>query len=510
MIESLRATPRGKLASYLLAALLLLIAGTLRFAYYDREATQVDEEITTAVVAHLRTGDWDTNWAKAELSPGFRYDQYNFSSHLYATYAFYGLVKLLPGTAHWLAERDGLLVYRFFVALLACLVVAQTIHLGHRLGGWSVALGAGLLTALNPLLVQDAHYVRPEPFVTVLTLAAVALSWPRDTFRLWRPLAAAFCIGLLVACKVSMLGLLWLPLIPFIVAPRSASVSRIRLLALATTIPAAAFLGFAVGAPGALAHPAQFWTGIQHLTAQYSGIHPPQSHNEPVPVADMMGRYFLATLGVGSLLFFALGTAALLRARRWPEAALLLGPIAFFGLYFATRTVFFERNVSHIVPLFCLLAAFGVTACVSLLSRWSPTARSGLLTAALLALSFLPASIAVPLVFTEFSGGGLARDHAFEEAVKAAHPEAAWHGELYFIPGDGPINDVATRVRTTGQSVLLRVTDYRNDRSAAQLADLAQRLHLDPVARNDGTFPSLPLCTLISYHSPTYRYFLAK
>src|SRR6185436_1753396 len=111
----------------------------------------------------------------------------------------------------WRSRDGGFAVYRFFVAALACLVVGQAMHLGHKLGGWVAAVSAGLLTAVATLLVQDAHYIRPEPFVTVLTLAAVTVSLPAAGAQRWRPLAAALCVGLLVACKISMLALAWLP-----------------------------------------------------------------------------------------------------------------------------------------------------------------------------------------------------------------------------------------------------------------------------------------------------------
>ena len=45
--------------------------------------------------------------------------------------------------------------------------------------------------------------------------------------------------------------------------------------------------------------------------------------------------------------------------RRFAQLTLLLGPILLFGGYFATRSVFFERNLSHLVPLVSVLAATG-------------------------------------------------------------------------------------------------------------------------------------------------------
>src|SRR5215207_3368180 len=85
-----------------LALLIIAAGGVLRFAYYDSLFQHPDETITTEVVRHMRqSGDWDVNWVKADLGKTYRYDQYNFSSHLYANFLAYRLVKLLPGTLRW-------------------------------------------------------------------------------------------------------------------------------------------------------------------------------------------------------------------------------------------------------------------------------------------------------------------------------------------------------------------------------------------------------------------------
>src|SRR3954464_912432 len=92
-----------------LAAIVLLGCG-LRFTHYGMPNVFPDEEITAEVVGHMRqSGDWDVNWRLANLSPDQKYDQYNFSSHLYATFFFYRLVKWVPGTLAWRSERDGFL-----------------------------------------------------------------------------------------------------------------------------------------------------------------------------------------------------------------------------------------------------------------------------------------------------------------------------------------------------------------------------------------------------------------
>jgi hypothetical protein len=277
-------------------------------------------------------------------------------------------------------------------------------------------------------------------------------------------------------------------------------------------VPVAISAGFAAGAPHALAHPEAFRHGVQHLAAQYAWLHPPHSHYDPAPVGDMMLRYFGATLGWPMLVAFLIGGGVLLRARRWQEAIVLVGPVLLFGGYFATRSVFFERNLSHVVPLLCVVAAFGVVASVRALVALAPTRASAAFAPAaalaLLGLAATPAWWSGKLIFVEYARRGEERHHRFEAALQARFSDAEWHGELYFMAGDGPVNELVARLQKSPQPVLIRLTDYRDERSARQIADLGRRLKMEKVAENPGTFPSLPTCTLLTYHSTTYHYFV--
>lgn len=484
--------------------MLVLVAGAiLRFSYYDSRHAQSDEQITVEVVRHMRhSGDWDVNWIKANVSEDLKYNQYNFSSHLYATYFFYRLAKLVPGIEDWRAEREGVLVYRFFVAALATLAVCQALQLGRRAGGWLAGLGAMALAAVAPLLVQDAHYIRPEPFTTVLMLAAIALCWPRENLQRWRPIAAALCLGLLVACKISMLLVVWLPLVPLLAAWRQTSA---REWGTAWASLGALIVGFVAGAPGAVLHPAAFAHGIRHLATQYAGLHPPHSHLAGGPTGDMMVNYFAATLGWPVLALGLLGVVLLAVRRRWAELVLLTGPVVCFGGYFATRSVFFERNLSHVLPLLLILAGCGLAWVVE---RLPGRVQLPVALAALALMVLRPAALSSDLLRVEYSGLGGERFRAHEEAVRTRHADADWRAELLLT--DEPLAALEAHFRTGGRPVLCKVTDFRDEWTAANLAGLHARFTADEVAIWAGTFPSLPTCTLLTYHSPTDRYVLVK
>lgn len=477
----------------------------LRAAYYHNGYGHPDETITTEVVGHMRkSGDLDTNWARAKaLSSDLCYDQYNFSSHLYATYWFYRGVKLVPGTLGWRSADGGFWVYRFFSVVLASLVVWQAMRLAERCGGRGAALGAGLLTAVSVQLVQDAHYSRPEAFTTALMLVLVALCWPREKFSAWAVAGGALAVGLLVACKVSMLLLGWIPLVPVLAAWRRTT-GRERLWAL-VAVPVGVVAGFAAGAPGAVADPAAFANGIAFLMKQYAGLHPPHSHIDGGRVADMLGGYYTATLGWPLLVGAVIGVVVLAARRRWAELALVGGPVVLFAGYFATRSVFFERNLSHVLPLFLVLAAVGAVAIAERMAR-GRRGLQGVAAAVILAACAVPSwRVTWPLVAEEFSGAGSNRHMAFEAALKAKHSGGEWK-EVSLL-NDGPLIELAARLKVDRKPVLLRITDFNDEWNAYNHTAFVDRFAAKLVADYPGNFVRVPVCTLHTYHSPHDRYY---
>jgi len=491
---------------WLAAGCVVVLGFGLRVAYYHGGYGHPDETITTEVVGQMRrSGDWDTNWAKAvNLSTDLRYDQYNFSSHLSATFWFYRFVKVVPGTLAWRSEDAGFWVYRFFSVVLATLVVWQAMRLAERIGGRVMAIGAGVLVAVSVQLVQDAHYSRPEAFVTVLTMAVVACCWPREKLSLLAVAGGALAVGLLVACKVSMLLLVWMPLVPCLTGRRQATV-RARAVALAL-VPLGLMAGFFVGAPGAISNPAAFVNGLEFLMNQYAGQHPPHSHLDGRAVADMLAAYYVVTLGWPVLACAGLGAGVLAWRRRWGELVVLAGPVLLFAGYFATRGVFFERNLSHVLPLFLILATIGAVLVVEVVGGWLRRRFIAVATLTAVALLLPSLVLTVPLLRTEFSGEGSNLHMAFEADLKAQHPGVAWQ-EVSLL-NDGPLAELAERFKATPAPVLLRITDFNDEWNAYNLTLFAARFEAVLVADYPGTFARVPVCTLHTYHSPHDQYFL--
>ena len=492
--------------------LLVAIGFFLRAAYYHENYGHPDETITFEVVnAMRRTGDLDTNWAKANLEPGLRYDQYNFSSHLYATYFFYRCVKLIPGLADWRSLNDGFWVYRFFSVLLATVAVWQTWRLARRVGGELAAWMAAIPMVFSLLMIQDAHYLRAESFVTVLTLAAVSLCLPtRRQLRFAEIFGAAVLVGVLVACKISMLALIWLPLVSvaatFGDGPPGKFGARAAWAGLATL--GGASLGFCLGAPGAVLHPAAFWNGVERLTHQYAGLHPPYSHSAGGPVADMMAGYFRSTLGWPTVLAGLGGAAILLVRRKWAEWLVLAGPVVLFAGYFATRSVFFERNLSHVLPLFFVLAGIGAAALIEGVGRYRPQAVTWVAIGLGLAMVARPAELTRRLLWIEFSQRGAVQHEAFEADIKARFPGAAWWAEA--LMNSEPIERMAAHFKAGGAPILLCQINYHDEWTAHMSSIFRERFEAELIAVDPSKFADVPGCTLHTYNSWTCSYYLVR
>ncbi len=494
---------------WLLPIIVLFTAFALRVSYYDKNYGHADETITYEVVGRMRsTGDWDTNWAKANLEPGFKYDQYNFSSHLYATFLFYRTVKLVPGLGSWRSKDGGFWVYRFFSVLLGTLVVGQTWWLARKMGGDQAGLLAGGLAAVIPLLVQDAHYSRPEAWVTVLTMGAAMFCLPRQNVCFGRIFCGSILIGIAVACKFSLVALAWLPMMPILSKGWTGSGSIKVALRAGCLIAFGSAVGFAIGAPNAVMNPQVFLRGMNYLAAHYAGLHPPHSKFEGGPVAGMLGSYFLSTLGIPSLIAAATGLGWLLLLRRWAEALLFAGPVLLFVGYFCTRTVFFERNLSHVVPLFCVLAGLGLFVISrGLAHRWGAQIFTFSVLLGLLSLA-RPFEISWRLVYLGFSGRNYVRVEAIEAQLRAAHPNKDWWSEDFM--NSEPLDRLIAHFKKGGGQVILRAIDYHDEWSDHHIKRIPLLLSVELLAQNPSIFSDVSNCTLHTYSSWTDRYYLVK
>jgi hypothetical protein len=312
----------------------------------------------------------DTDWNINGLPDYFRRVHYNFSGYLMATYAYVSIVK--PKA---ISNDIELLAQLRQFSRLSMLGVILLVYLCTRqLWGSGYGALAAVAVLLAPLLFQDAHYARPEAFGTLLftTCFALALAFERDArWETLRILLILLICGFLSSIKITYISaaIFCIPLIQRNHSPfanrKSFRTRALSSIALAVTGLLTLSLGFYIGAPYALAHPGTYWDGMEALRVQYSGLHPPYSLGTWTWFRQLgyIAKYFGTTLGILALLLHCVGYIN--REAKSVMTAYLVIALTTIAV-FTNQHVFFERNFSHLVPVFLILTIGGVRVLASL------------------------------------------------------------------------------------------------------------------------------------------------
>lgn len=386
------------------AAAILALGSWLRFAHGGGPYTQPDEPIAPWVVSRVLTShELDTNWAHTPIQGDFGGAQYNFSSY----YLTLSLLERIRETARPRAAAEGIeariVFFRACSAGFGAAALALAMLVAYRIQGWGLALASGLWIAVNPLLVQDGHYARPEAFLTAAVLALVWMCRPRVSTPGWQPLLAGLTFGFLVACKVTLLLWSWLPLMAcfsdwreWTLCPRGARLARLGLAA------AGAAGGFLAGVPRAAVDIGGYLTGLNFLSTRYTHPFLHVSHYPAAMVFDFLGRYLVETVGWGAACLFAAGLVDSIARRQWRLVMAIFLPVLALAVFMGAHVVFYERNFSHAMPLYLLGAGLGLAALARLraLRPWSRP----LVAVVAAAAALTPAAITERMVFSGFSG----------------------------------------------------------------------------------------------------------
>jgi len=355
-----RARVRRTVSLALLAASVALLGARL----YQGDVAGVwhhpDQAIPVKVmVAMHEHGDLDTDWARADL-PEFHAFRYNFSGYIQAAY----LTIKAVAPAAFDNELDLLQCLLEFSRWSAALTLALCFLLLLRKLGVGYALAGVLLVATSPQFLQDAHYARPEPWSTLLATVAFALAClaPRQRRGQYALLAALGMIaGLLTTVKFTYavftlycVAVAWQP------ARQAPGLARqLQQLGMSGGVSLAGFVfGICLGSPAIVADLPGFLAGIQALDHQYGGGHPPfgpMTHGL-VPQWHWITGYYLATLGLPLVVLHVLGY---FRASLAPAKAGFLVIFAITFGAFLLQSVFFERNLTALVPAFMMVAVAG-------------------------------------------------------------------------------------------------------------------------------------------------------
>lgn len=485
-------------------ALVAIVAGAaaLRLSSQAYAYRHPDEIITVAVASRIvDEGGVDTNWKLAHVPEQFRLPQYNFSGYLLSGAAVLAAADAVSGR-----PVDRFDVLRWWSALLGVAVVALTYAVGRQLHDARTGLVAAALAAISPLLFQDTLYARPETFVTVLTLAFVWLLGAPERGRL-RVLAASALLGVGIATKISLLALL--PALALAPTPRPAGpapsprtalgYARACAARLARELPwigAGLVAGFVAGAPAAVRNVQDYLQGLHALTAQYTGGHWPHG----VPEAGLLGRltyawgYFAGTHGALLFACALAGVVVALRDRDLRAAGISLVAWA-VAVRFGTYAAFFERNVSHVLPLLAVAAAHGTWWCADRAARWIPAPVGA---AALLAATAYPAARTTYLIrFDELTG-----EHALRVDAVARGLESVQGARLYGLDLAGSYGDLQRQLPRSCWPALLSFQDPADARTVEVLRELEARGGYAEIGRVPSLFEGIPTSTLNTYFIP--------
>lgn len=498
ILERIRPLPLALVSACLVFIILRLLVPGSRWGHPD-------EIIPIRIIEHiLLTGNWDTNWLRADLPDYFKYDQYNFSSYIVACAV---AIKFLSGLLSLLevsVNIGKILILLNVLTHLATIIL--TFHAGKLFFSSSrVGMVSAWITATFPLLYKNTLYARPESFVDLLTLLVMVICF--EQYRSPRIRLAAFAgvlIGFLIACKITFVVLI--PLAVFALGKAGRNYRAVMLVFGTFLLCLAA--GFVAGAPYALFNFSSYLNGLSVLFNQYGSVHPPHG----LPDGSMLERllysfkYFLA-IGEGPFLFLGfIGCCLLLIQRR--HIYLSAGFISLAAIvYFSIKPVYFERNFSFCIPYLSLCAAFGLQRIIDRFFR-NPTFRTIALATSLFVL------IAPSLVFLiELDRNVLgmkSRRSELEFRQKLEKEYAVPVRTVGWVVVDKVYKELREKVAEDSSGAIYEIWGA-NDRQTAETINFAiGEFGLEKIAELHSPLRKfgLPPSTLYTYHAPEYVYLM--
>ena len=484
-------------------ALIVLATALLRDESMEHEYFQPDESIPVAVATHMAATDtFDTNWSRTTVADEFGRNQYNFSSQILGVYL---ASQLLPhGIEPGRPPHKILRLYRKASLLFGLGALALTGLLARRWLGPAQGLVAALLMAVSIPLYQDSLYGRPETFATLLSVLFAATLTSGRLRTLSMMLASGLLLGLLIACKITFVALLPLPLMIAVARMAALPVYPARGYLAVPAFFGAVGTGFAAGAPWAVLRPWEYLDGVAFLLAHYSTGHPPHGFPDGSFIERLAYgvRYLVETHGVVLLLLAAVGVVALWRERAHARLLIVACFLAFL-VYFLQTRAFFERNFSHSLPFLFIAAAHGVVAITRPLTR--PAWRAAAVVV-LVVLLCAPGARLVATTRLDVLGG------AFERRV-AAHEAALEqrHGVRLDRLGDfwdAPANAARALAGAFDDALLFGFVNHRTPGSQAIIDAFRDELRLTELEPTPSPYAGMVTSTLHTYFGGDHVYYL--
>jgi hypothetical protein len=270
------------------------------------------------------------------------------------------------------AAGSGILLARLASALSGAASVGLLFAIGATLFGRRVGLLGALFLSVSFLHVRDSHYgVNDVPSLALLLLSLYfGVRLLRQPTPRWYVLAG-LAGGLATSTKYSM-GFFFVPLL---VAhwcarrpPDRRPWDRASLLFLALA-GGSSLVGYLLGTPYTVLDFRRFRAGFLN---QYGLGNEPfyGQSSEPVPLLYLTS--LLQGFGVLPLALALIGLALAWRTRRGEAMLLVAFPVAYLA-FLLPKAMFFARFSLPLVPVCCILAAYGVS---ELADRLRPARRS--------------------------------------------------------------------------------------------------------------------------------------
>lgn len=466
-------------ALFIVLVIAVIAAVYVRIPVDPNILINVDELIPLAVSEAMdRRGVLDPNWVHADLPEYFKYDQYNFY--------LYNIVSHISIKTFGYLGIEPLIALRLTNLILQVLAIFIFCDALRRIGvGGTAIVYAAFLLGLAPTLVHDSHMARPESFLYLLTTVGIWIY--ANNFNQWRSLILfSMLIGVGAAVKFTFF-IAALPLVVVFIHRYGFSVKSIVVWAVSAA--AISIATFALVAPFVFINFDAFLNGIEYLSNQYSGSHPPHTtingHNFSYLFWIM--RFFFETYFPQVAL---ITISIFLVAKNRLVIMTAIAPFVLLVIYFSTKTVFFERNFAHVLPLVFFASVLGFNDIVERLSYRIPNITKDVLGAYLTLFSVIPLAWVSVVIF------------------QSAHTEVRTRAEFMSqYPGYSILpSGVSLTLSAPPECGQLAVIEYDNKR-AARYRQIMAEAGFAPVAHYKGPFEGRATSTMQSYLGYSMRFY---
>lgn len=479
-----------------ISIIVLLLLGLIlvhNFLHSDQSHySNPDEIIVVEVVKNLnKNTSLDANWALADLPAYFKYDQYNFTSYIYFVYLAQKIASVVD--ADVFTDDNAYKFTRSLSAISFSLMIFVVFILAKKFMPTGYAFLASVITLFSIQLQQDALYARPESFFSLLVIIICLLltrtsQRPKLIYSL-----VGFILGILLACKISALFLGPFIAILLIIQYKHSLLTREPLM-IASLLGGATLLGFIIGNPYIIFNFDGWVNGVMYLLGQYSSAHLPHGLHD----ASVFGRiqhsftYLFSTNGI-ILAFFIVGTIYALVKKNF-LLCLFCTMVILHVIYFSIKPVFFERNISHLIPLLYIIAVFGIASTTSLIHAKK--------TRIALVLVLSSASLFIPIKNITLLKTSITPHLEAHNFVKIRDQlRASYSSESIFfgyLLSSSEIDSLLRKAKSS-HSLLYEINDPGDIYTQKNIEELLQAGYFSIAWRHEGIFSEFPASTLQTY-----------